>query len=90
MLNQTRKQINPFEDRLMELRKRWDNGLDFLLSELGERYLRRDFGVLLECVGRRVFRGAASLLSSSRGEGEISQPAFTAVIPLGSRQRGFF
>jgi hypothetical protein len=29
-------------------------------------------------------------LTSSRGEGEISQPAFTAVIPLGSRQRGFF
>jgi hypothetical protein len=47
--HQTCEHIHPFKDRLMQLNERWNNKLTFPLSELGERYQRRDFGIILDC-----------------------------------------
>jgi hypothetical protein len=69
-----RKQINPFHDRLMQLRQRWDNKLVFPLSELGKRYLRQDFGIVLDCVlSRHKFfhRESFSLAILLNGENRL-------------------
>jgi len=47
--NLTREQINPLEDCLVQLQERWDHKLCFPLAELGKRYLRKDFGILIDC-----------------------------------------
>src|ERR1039457_958681 len=47
----------------MQLQEAWDNKLVFPLAELGKRYLRRDFGVLLDCSVNHRTLGIAEYFS---------------------------
>ena len=64
-LDQVCKQVNPLDDRLMQLRETWNNRLVFPLTELGKRYLRRDYGVLVDCLvnQRQVSRSQSFTLA---------------------------
>jgi hypothetical protein len=43
------KQIDNANDGLLQLRQHWDNKLSLPLRELGERYLRKDLSIVLDC-----------------------------------------
>jgi hypothetical protein len=49
VLNLAYEQIDDISHCVQKLRERWDNRLDFPISELGERYLRGDVRLLLHC-----------------------------------------
>lgn len=69
-LDQLRKESNSLDDRLMQLREAWDNKLFFPLTELGKRYLRKNFSIALDCSMRQSQLGAPkkfSLAISSNG-----------------------
>ncbi len=62
MSNLTCENIDRITNGIRELRKHWDNRLTFPLADLGERYLRGDLSILLDCAshygklgGRRSF-----------------------------------
>lgn len=48
-LNLSREEINDITNSVQQLRQRWDHKLVFPISELGERYLRMDLGIILDC-----------------------------------------
>ena len=94
-LNQARKQIDSLNNRLMHLRQRWDNKLVFPLSELGKHYLRKDFGILLDCflsqskLGHResfslaiLHNGANGIDACARRECEIRATVNNGEFPM--------
>ena len=48
-LDQNCEQINPLNDSLVQLHERWKNRLVFPFTELGKRYLRQDYSIVLDC-----------------------------------------
>lgn len=45
---QTGEHIDSFHNRIEQLHQRWDNKLTFPLAYLGKRYLRGDYGILID------------------------------------------